>query len=279
MVDVAAAERFLLANARLIERHRAAVLLHGAPVEPVLDGLRAYRHDDGGFGHALEPDVRGPHSEPAGALRALELLAELDRLDDPMVPAVADWLAAVAVDDGGIPFGMEATARYPHAPWMVPSDGGSQMTYALAGLLRRAGLASESMEAWCWERIEGGELGGYALLFGLQFLDAVDDGPRAEAAIERLRPQLDADGSVPVRGGVEGERLSALHLSGPPGSRSRALFTPEQIAAGLDELEAGQLQDGGWEFDFLHWSPGQVVEWRGIYTFDALRTLSAEERL
>ena len=277
-MNVEAAERFVLTSARLLERHRVAVLLHGAPVEPVLDALRAYRNPDGGFGHALEPDVRGPHSEPAGALRALELLAELDRLDDPMVAGVAGWLASVATDDGGVPFVMPETARYPHAPWMVPSEGGSQMTYAIAGLLRRAGLVSEAMEAWCWERIERGDLGGYALLFGLRFLDETDDGPRAEAAIERLRPQLGADGSIPVPGGVEGERLSALHLSGPPGSRSRAMFTPEQIEAGLDELEAGQLEDGGWEFDFLHWSPGQVVEWRGIYTVDALRTLSADRR-
>ena len=277
-IDIEAAERFIFSNARLLERRRAAMLLHGAPVEPVLDALRAYRNPDGGFGHALEPDVRGPHSEPAGALRALELLAELDRLGDPMAEGVAGWLRQVATGDGGVPFVMPETARFPHAPWMVPSDGGSQMTYAFAGLLRRAGRPSEPMEAWCWERIEGGGLGGYALLFGLRFLDATDDGPRADAAIERLRPQLGADGSIPVAGGVEGERLRALDLAGPPGSRSRAMFTPEQIEAGLDELEAGQLEDGGWDFDFLHWSPGQALDWRGIVSFDALRTLSEAGR-
>lgn len=48
----------VLANARLLDRHRLAVLLHGAPVAPVLDALRAYRNPDGGFGHALEPESR-----------------------------------------------------------------------------------------------------------------------------------------------------------------------------------------------------------------------------
>ena len=32
--------------------------------EPVLDALRAYRNDDGGFGHAIEPDMRAP-DQPA----------------------------------------------------------------------------------------------------------------------------------------------------------------------------------------------------------------------
>ena len=277
-IDVAAAERFLLENARLIDRHRAAVLLHGARAEPVLAALRAYRNPDGGFGHALEPDVRGPHSEPACTLRALEILEEIGRLDDPMVPAAAAWLDAVACDDGGIPFVMPETERYPRAPWMVPSDGGSQVTYAFAALLRQAGLPSEPMDAWCWERIESGGLGGYAILFALRFLDAAPDAERAGAAIERLRAQLDPDGSIPVQGGVEGERLRALHLAGGLGSRSRSLFSAEQLAAGYEELEAGQLDDGGWEFDFLHWSPGQALEWRGIVTLEALSALSAGGR-
>src|SRR5215510_14808730 len=72
-VDIAAAERFIHANARLLERHRLAVLLYGAPVAPVLEALRAYRNPDGGFGHALEPDVRAPDSEPASVLQALEV--------------------------------------------------------------------------------------------------------------------------------------------------------------------------------------------------------------
>jgi hypothetical protein len=50
--DVAAAERFVLANARLIDRHRLACLVHGAPPGPVLAALRAYQNPDGGFGNA-----------------------------------------------------------------------------------------------------------------------------------------------------------------------------------------------------------------------------------
>jgi hypothetical protein len=39
-IDLDSAEQFMLANARLLDRHRFAVLLRGAPVAPVLDALR-----------------------------------------------------------------------------------------------------------------------------------------------------------------------------------------------------------------------------------------------
>src|SRR5947209_14415800 len=127
-VDVASAERFMLANARLLDRHRLAVLLHGAPAAPAIDALRAYRNPDGGFGHALEPDVRAPASEPAATLHALDVLAGIGALGDPMVADAAAWFASIADLDGGVPFVLPTASAHPHAPWMVPSDGGSQLT-------------------------------------------------------------------------------------------------------------------------------------------------------
>ncbi len=201
-IDVDAAERFALENARLLDRHRLAVLLHGAPVAPVLAALRAYRNPDGGFAHALEPDVRGPESEPASTLRALEVLEEIGKSEDPMVADAA-----------------------------------------------------------------------------LDFLDRAPDRARATAAVEVLRSKIGSDGSIPVPGGTEDERLTPLTLSSRPGARSRALFTDPQIEADLDRLEQGQRSDGGWMFDWLEWSPGQSVEWRGTVTVQALATLSAHRRI
>ena len=125
-VDVDAAERFVLSNARLLDRHRMAVLLHGAPVEPVLDALRAYRNSDGGFGHALEPDIRAPTSEPSATLHALRVLAEVGALDDPMVAEAAAWVATIAEPDGGVPFSLPASAAFPRAPFLGPPAPGFQ---------------------------------------------------------------------------------------------------------------------------------------------------------
>ena len=114
--------------------------------------------------------------------------------------------------------------------------------------------------------------------FALDFLDHVPDPARAGAAIESLRSRIGADGSIPVPGGTENERLTPLTLSPRPGARSRALFTDDQIEADLDRLEQGQQEDGGWTFDWLAWSPGQSVEWRGAMTLRALATLHAHRR-
>ena len=115
--------------------------------------------------------------------------------------------------------------------------------------------------------------------FALDFLDAVPDPPRAAAAVERLRPALDADGCLDVPGGTENERLTPLDLSPRPGSPSRALFTDDQIEADLDRLEAGQREDGGWTVEYLQWSPGQALEWRSIATVLAIGVLRENGRL
>jgi hypothetical protein len=282
-VDLAAAERFMYESARLLDRHRTAVLLHGAATEPVLAALRAYRNPDGGFGHGLEPDVRGPFSEPVSTLDAIEVLLEIGAADDPMIGDAVAWLASIAFADGSITMASAGAAAFPHAPWMVPSEGGSHLTFMLAAALSEAGVSDPWLAracAWCWERIESDEgLSGYWIKAGLSFLDGVDDGPRAMAAIARIGDGLEADGSIRVPGGTENERLRPLTLSPRPGLRSRTLFTATQIDAELDAVEAGQQDDGGWTFDFLAWSPGQQLDWRGGVTLAALRALRLHDRI
>lgn len=43
--------------------------------------------------------------------------------------------------------------------------------------------------------------------------------------------------------------------------------------ADLSRTEQEQQDDGGWIFDWLGWSPGQVVECGGMVTVRALTTL------
>jgi hypothetical protein len=282
-VDITAAEQFIHTTARLLDRHRLAVLLNDARVEPVLTALRAYQNPDGGFGHALEPDVRDPASQPTATLHALEVLAEVGALDDPMVAQAANWAARNARADGALPFVLPSAANHPHAPWMAPNPDGSFITFGVVSLLTRAGIQAPWLDvarAWCWYRLGRPEtLEGYWVKFALDFLDHDADEERARAAIESFRTRIGVDGAIPVPGGTDNERLTALVLSPRPGLRSRTLFSGEHLQADLDHLEHGQLADGGWMFDWLDWSPGQRVEWRGAVTLRALATLAAADRL
>jgi hypothetical protein len=282
-IDIESARQFIHANGRLIDRHRLATLLDAAPVEPLLTALRAYRNADGGFGHALEPDVRCPSSQPAATLQALEVLLEASAQDDPMLTDAADWVAAVAEPDGGMTTVLPSAEGYPRAPWMEPSQGSGFLTYSLAGKLWQAGSGKQWLDRateWCWKQLEGDvHADAYTVKFAIDFLDAVPDPPRASAVLERLRPALDPDGCIAVAGGTENEQLTPLEFSPRPGSPSRTLFTERQIEADLDRVEAGQRPDGGWTVEILQWSPAQAVEWRGLATVWALGVLRANGRL
>ena len=107
--DFSAAAAFVAANARVLDRRRFQRLFEDGPAAPVRDAVAAYRNDDGGFGHALEPDCRAPGSQPAAVAMALRMMNETDAWDEDLVRGACDWLAAVAPAEGGAAF-VEATA-------------------------------------------------------------------------------------------------------------------------------------------------------------------------
>ncbi|HUA06279.1 MAG TPA: hypothetical protein VMB27_20395 [Solirubrobacteraceae bacterium] len=273
-VDRAAAETFIWSAARLLDRHRYAMLFADGPVDPVVAAVSAYRNPDGGFGHALEPDLRCPQSQPAATLSALETLHEAGRLDSELASGARDWIARIAATDGGIPSALPGFERYPHSPWWS-ADPGSMLTFALAGVLHAGEVAGDEWlaraTAWCWREIDDAhrQPTGYWLKFACMFLDAVPDEGRARAALASTRSRIDPEAFAPA-GGAEGERLRPLDISPGPGTRSRELFSDADIEAHLDEVENGQHADGGWMFDWLAWSPEQTSAWRGVVTIRAL---------
>ena len=252
------------------------MLFADGPAEPVVEALRGYRNRDGGFGHALEPDLRCPVSQPAPTLYALEILSEAGAADDELARDARGWIARVAAPDGGIPSVLPGFADYPHAPWFQPGPG-SVLTLALAGALHAGRVTDDAWldraTNWCWRSIETAEQpGGYWLKFACAFLDAVPDEQRASAAIASLTARVDTSAVAPI-GGIEGESLRPLDISPHPGSRSRGLFSEDQIEGHLDAVEREQQQDGGWTFDWLAWSPAQTTDWRGNVTVRALTWL------
>src|SRR3954447_1796942 len=111
------AQDFIWANARLLERQLFAYRFAGGEREPVLAALRAYQNADGGFGNALEPDKRDPHSQPVDVQVALETLDDLDAFDAAIVARVCDFLQTITTPEGGVPFALPTVNAYPRAPW------------------------------------------------------------------------------------------------------------------------------------------------------------------
>jgi hypothetical protein len=287
MTDFAKAEEFMATHARLLDRRRLDAVLGAGPPEALLSALSAYRNPDGGFGWALEPDLRSPGSQPAGALHALELLGDVAPLTSPMAVELAGWLESVTLPDGGLPFVVEGAGPESSPIWSGADTTTSSlhMTTAVAGYALRVAEHDAELAEHPWLRravdysMSGiGAMtepsGAHVLSYSLQFLDsAVGTIPEAEAQLERLAGFLSPDGVLAVRGGLEGEKLTPLVYSPVPDRPLRRYVPAEAIERDLDRVAAEQQPDGGWEIDFAPASAGAALEWRGYVTLLALLAL------
>jgi hypothetical protein len=280
-MNLKAATEFVHSHARLLERHRLACLLGGDGPEPVVRALRAYRNDDGGFGHAIEPDMRAPVSQPVGIHTALEILHEVGAREHDLVRGAADWLTTIARPDGGIPFCLPSALDYPHNPIWQPADESSIIqTAANAAALHALGAEHpwlDGADAYIWRWLNALDLAavdpnpgtGYQVRFAVIFLNAHPDAHRAEAALDALAPDI---GRV-VAGEPGGDVQTPLDLAPFPDSRARRLFEQAAIDRDLDALAAAQRDDGGWMFGWDQWNPTATTEWRGVLTLHALRIM------
>jgi hypothetical protein len=282
--DVDAAARFIAASARVLDRRRFERLFAGGAAEPVRDAVAAYRNPDGGFGQGLEPDGRGPATQPAAIELGLRILDEADAWDAGLVAGACDWLQASAPAEGGSVFVERAIEGWPHAPWWVPEPGRPASlvsTGQIAGTLHARGTRHPWLDRateLLWSRI--GSLaapGPYDLYGVVSFLDHVPDRDRAERALQDVAPMLlEVVAADPA---AHGETHSPLGYAPRPDSLARRLFADEVIAAHLDHLAAGQRDDGGWTFNWPSWSPAAELDWRGFITVSSLATLRANGRL
>jgi hypothetical protein len=301
--DIQAAEQFLAANARVLERRRFERLFRGGDAGPVRDAVAAYRNPDGGFGNALEPDGRCPGSQPLAIDFALRVLLEAGAWDTALADGARGWLAAHAPAGGGAVFVDRSIEGWPHAPWWVSENGGPASpicTGLLAGTLHAAAAVQGDSEGGMGRRARGGgsahpwlsqatellwsridalaDVGPYDMRALFWFLDHVPDRDRARAAMEKIGPMI-FDGMVALDPETPGEVHYPLDFAPLPGSLARSLFDQQVIDAGLDHLAAAQQPEGNWTFNWMAWSPAAEREWHGIRTVEALHLLRANGRL
>jgi hypothetical protein len=282
--DFDAAAQFIAGHARVLDRRLFERLFAGGPAGPVRDAVAAYRNTDGGFGHALEPDLRTAASQPAAVEMALRIMDAADAWDEDLVGDAVDWLVSVAPAEGGAGFVRPTVSEGPHAPWWVPAEGPSLIqTGQIAGLLYARGFAHSWLDGATtvmWDRIDRlTEPDPYEMFGVLAFLEHVPDRARAEAAFARTGPLLLERGLVALDPEAPGETHSPLDFAPLPDSIARGLFDAATIGAHLDHLAAAQRDDGGWMFNWPAWSTAAEADWRGFLTVDALRVLRANGRL
>jgi hypothetical protein len=283
--DFDAAATFIAANARVIDRRRFERLFGDGDARPVRDAVAAYRNDDGGFGNALEPDCRAPGSQSQAVEMALRIMDEADAWDQALVRGACDWLTAVTPPEGGVAFVEPTLAGWPHAPWWVAEEGHPASVIAtalIAGTLHARGFSHPWLDRateLVWTRIDTlTDPGPYDMRAVFSFLQRVPDRDRAREVFGRVGPLILDRKLVTLDPQAPGEVHFPLDFAPEPDSLGRELFDEATIKAHLDHLAQAQLQDGGWMFNWLAWSPAAEREWRGFLTVDALRILRANGR-
>ena len=275
MTDRDKAHEFLLTHGRLVERRR---LLGDA--EGVRHAVLAHRNADGGFGHAMEPDVRSPHSQPLATDTALGVLLEVGLGDVDLAPT-CDWLQTLG--DPAVPILLPTIIGYPKAGhWGDgPYEPDVNPTATLAGHLHALGMRHPWLDAateWCWATLEKEPPAeAHAIAAALEFLEHAPDRERADRLARVMVEALPraswfrSDPDSPEYG------VTPLGIAPRPDHPWAHLF--DDLDGHLDRLERDQEADGGWPITWDAPGATSITEWRGVVTLDALRTLEAFGRL
>jgi hypothetical protein len=300
-VNFAKARESVMTQARPLEQALYRLRFESGSTEAVLGALQDYQNSDGGFGKALEPDLRAPESSVLATVRGLQILAAIDTpADHPLVCRAMAYLNACFEESKAVWRIIPPTAgAHPHAPWW--SQETLEKTFGEFRINPRA-----------------------EVLAYLYSFDSSSFPPQRRLTIvQALMQDLESATDPALAGGVEGvarlcesrglpaEYREALH-------KKLARLIPEAVEqdptkwmqyclkplwlvrapdspfAGLlkDSLERNldfeiesQSSDGSW---MPNWSwfgtfpetwPTAEKEWRGILTVQTLETLQAFGRI
>ncbi len=293
---------FLAEHGRPLDRALHAYHFTGGDRAAVLAALAPYQNPDGGFGHALEPDVRTPASSAIATSHGLAILREVGApADDPRVRRAVDYLLATFDPARRVwPIVPPEVDEAPRAFWWEYAESAANFGDFLAN--PRATLL--------------GHLYHYAALTPAGFLDGVagdvvahleardDDIPMYDlfcymelagapnapeavrrpiaARLRRVIPQvLETDSAQWASETV----FKPLAVAPAPDAPLAAAVPPALVDANLDVEIANQLADGSWPLgwswavlDADAWARAER-EWKGHVIVLKLRTFRAYGRL
>ncbi|MEW6420934.1 MAG: hypothetical protein AB1511_04295 [Deinococcota bacterium] len=304
-------EAFTRARAFLLERGRPLEAAHfrhvfeGGKPEAVLAALRTYQNTDGGFGQALEPDVRAPESSVLATATALRVLHDLHvPATEPLLAAAVAWLRAqLRVEASGSlwPLLPPEAEAHPHAPWWNQTEPGElARTFGGFRVNPRAEIVAQ-LHLWPDLLPEG-----LLSLLTVEARDAVLEGLNPGdvnghhvAAVFAQTPEVPAlhrepvldylEDVLPTRVSRTPQDFAAYGINplamAPTPASPLARPLEEPLAAALTHLLTSQSADGSWA---PNWSwggqfpevwPQAELEWRSVRTLEALLTLGAWGRL
>ena len=265
-VSIKQARDFVYSHGVLWERALFAYLFQDGSIERLHQCLACYRNPDGGFGHALEHDIRTPDSHPLALEFILSVFAQHDlRLGD-LFDAAAQWVEAQQREDGSL-HNPASVLEYPHAPWWDVDEnnptmsGGQSAPDSITGLLQRFSKSTpgllQATQAWVKQNLTLEAIKANEWVFmayhAYDYFMNVDDFPNVSADRQATIDNI-------VEGIQKMPEKQSYHLFrfAPTPDSAVAQALPENVLSRiLDYLAATQQDDGSWhdEHGLAHWCP------------------------
>ncbi|HEU4965837.1 MAG TPA: hypothetical protein VFV52_18660 [Bacilli bacterium] len=258
MVSIDKARAFVFQNGQLWERALFSYLFDGGSLAHVHRCLLAYKNEDGGFGHGLEPDIKCPDSNPLALEFLLSVVRDTRLPVGDILDGTPEWVERNRNEDGSLK-NPDNLHQYPFAPWW--SGGGQTIPDAIVGNLRRVGLSTPSLEQstakWAAEHLTVEKIVANDWLFMayhahdyyLTMDDSEEVRPYKEAAIRNI---IKCTEQAP-----EKSKFVLLHFASRPDNEVSRALPPELLQSVLDHVEQSQREDGGWddEHGLPYWQP------------------------
>ena len=296
------AQSYIIDQGRDLDRRLFDFHFGNGSKESVIEVLASYQNEDGGFGHALEPDLRSPLSTVYTTSQGIFLLREIGATsDDSLVgPAIEYLLNSYDAEQSLWPIIPREALAEPHAGhWEYIIESGFDDFF----VNMRAGLAGHF-----WHYADLVPFG-----FAAQITDAVletllvtpDDrldwiyGLLSYLGLVRTKglPQLQQQKMLdklrraiplhleksPEKWSIHG--ISPINMAPTPDAPMSSVIGLPLIQANLDRDIDQQLPDGTWALDWS-WAEDNPAawrdaerEWKAHLAIGKLRSLQAYDRL
>jgi len=292
---------YLRSEARPLERALFAHAFESGRRTAVLAALVPYQNNDGGFGRALEPDMRSPASSVVATTIALDILRRVGATEETSgLPAALVYLMDnYDAETSRWPIISPAVEDAPHAPWW---------DYAESAVNFRGFWANPraSVVGYLWQYrklvpspfVEGAlraaatDLLTYSQTMEMHDLLCYVDllatdglpGEMRQNMLDKLR-RVVARSVVMDPAQWNDYNLKPLTIIHSPQSELAAAVEPAALDANLDYLIDTLGPDGtwrpNWSWEFIDadaWAAAER-EWRGVLTLRNLATLRAFGRI
>ena len=290
------AASYIQGHARPLEIALYYYEFDGGPLEAVLAALAGFQNDDGGFGRALEPDLRLADSSVIATTIAFQLFRHLSLPAETPMPAQAAGYLLAAYDPARqfwpiIPPNVD---QAPHAPWWTYKD--EPQAYLanpraeIVGYLHdypdlfphdlRQSLTAAAI-AWIEDLSQRGEaIEMHDLLCYIRLAESAGlPGQSKARLVETLRPMVKA-AVAPDPAAWQAYGLTPLAVVSSPDSPFAAGLA-DLIPLNIDFILRTQSPDGSWA-PAWNWAFADEAAWakaerdiKGILTLNNLRLLAA----